>query len=70
MIRILCLTYISRASFCGTKANRADPDQTPQSAASDQALFSLHTEISFKFFNKNDKCHTKTLNVKMDSSNR
>ena len=70
MIRILCLTYISLASFCGTRANSADPDQTPQSPASDQALFSLQTEISSKFLNKNDKCHTKPLNVEMDSSNR
>ena len=30
--------------FCGSKANSADPDQTPHNAASDQGLHSLPTE--------------------------
>ena len=34
--------------FCGTKANRADPDQTPLNAASDKGLHCLLTECSIK----------------------
>ena len=37
------LTHISLA-FCGTWENSADPDQTPQDAASDQGLHCLFTE--------------------------
>ena len=41
------LTHISLASFCGTSANSAKPDHTPQNAASDQVLHGLLTEVSF-----------------------
>ena len=40
------LTHISLASFCGTLANSAKPDQTHQNAASDQVLHCLLTEVS------------------------
>ena len=43
------LTQISLASLFGTYANSADPDQTPQDAASDQGLHCLLTEN----YNKN-----------------
>ena len=33
------------ASFCGTSANSAEPDQMPQNVASDQVLHRLLTEI-------------------------
>ena len=33
--------------FCGTSANSAKPDQTPQNAASDQVLHCLLTKVSF-----------------------
>ena len=33
--------------FCGTSANIAKPDQTPQNTASDQALHCLQTEVFF-----------------------
>ena len=36
--------YKPRASFCGTYANRTDPDQAPQNAASAQDLHCLLTE--------------------------
>ena len=42
------LTQISLASFCGTSANSANTDQTPQNAASDQVLHCLLTGVSFK----------------------
>ena len=42
------LTHISLSSFCGTKANSGDPDQTPQNAASDQGLRCLLAESSFR----------------------
>ena len=34
--------------FCETKANCADPDQTPQYAAPDQGLYCLLTECSIR----------------------
>ena len=34
--------------FCGTSANSAKPDQTPQNAASDQVLHCLQTDFSIK----------------------
>ena len=36
--------------FNGTSANSAEPDQTPQNAASDQALHYLLTEGSIKIW--------------------
>ena len=44
--KILILTHISLAYFRGKLANRADPDQTPQNAASDQGLHCLLTACS------------------------
>ena len=41
--------------FYGTKANSADPDQTPHDAVSDQDLHYLLTECSIKFFETNTK---------------
>ena len=41
-------THISISSFCGTSANSAETDQTPQNTASDQLLHCLLTEVSFK----------------------
>ena len=41
--------------FWGTKANKADPDQTPQNEASDQGLNCLLTEFYIKMMNKNGK---------------
>ena len=38
--------YVWR-SIIGTLANSVDPDQTPQSAASDQGLHCLHYEHEF-----------------------
>ena len=34
--------------FCGTQANNAEPDQTPQNAASDQGLHCLLAESYIK----------------------
>ena len=45
------LTHLSQ----GAQANSADPDQTPQNAASDQVLRCLLTEIPFKKLIKNEK---------------
>ena len=45
---LFTLTHINLSSFCGTSANSAKPDQTPQNAASDQVLHCLQTEASFK----------------------
>ena len=43
------LTHISLLRpFCGTSANSAKPDQTPQHAASDQVLHCLLTEVFSK----------------------
>ena len=42
-------------------ANSADPDQTPQSAASDQGLHCLLTECSIKIRIKNEKYNLTTL---------
>ena len=35
--------------FCGTYANSADPDQTPQNAVSDQGLHCLLTNVLFRY---------------------
>ena len=43
-ISLVCLS-----PFCGTKANSADPDQTPQNAASDQGPHCLLTDVQFRF---------------------
>ena len=42
------LIHISLASHFGKQANSADPDQTPQNAASDQGLHCLLTGISIR----------------------
>ena len=42
------LTHICLATFYGTCANGAEPDQKPQNVASDQALHCLLTECIFK----------------------
>ena len=43
------ITHLSLACFCGTyKANRTEPDQTPQNVASDHGLNCLFTECSLK----------------------
>ena len=42
------LNFISLVSFLRTSANSAKPDQMPQIAASDQVLYCLLTEVSFK----------------------
>ena len=42
------LTLISLPAFCGTFATSAEPDQTLQSAASDQGLRCLLTKCSIK----------------------
>ena len=39
---VVSLTHLSQASHKGTLANRVDPDQMPQNAASDQGLHCLH----------------------------
>ena len=44
--RRLLLTHIRLASICGKLANSADPDQTPQIAASDQGHHCLLAECS------------------------
>ena len=49
-VQQLCLTHTCLASFNGTSANSADPDQTPQNTVSDQALRMFN-----KKFNKNEK---------------
>ena len=46
--RRVILTHISLVSLFGTKANSADPDQTPQNAASDQGLHCLLAGISIR----------------------
>ena len=46
------LTHISLESFCGTSANSAKPDQTPQNAASDQVLHCLLIGVSLKIWIK------------------
>ena len=40
------LTHTNLVSFCGTWANCAEPDQIPQSVASDPGLHCLLTECS------------------------
>ena len=40
------LTHFSLASFLCDRGNSADPDQTPQTAASDQGLHCLLAECS------------------------
>ena len=55
------------ASFFGTSANSAKPEQTPQKTASDQVLRCLQTEGSLKL-NKNENYHTTTLNLEVDLS--
>ena len=47
------LTHISLASFYGTSANSADPDQTPRD------LHCLLTEFRLKFGKKREKYHPK-----------
>ena len=42
------LTHLSLATFYGTSANCAEPDQTPQNVASDPVLDCLPTEGTFK----------------------
>ena len=37
---------ISLASFCGTSANSAKPDHTPQNAASDQVPHCFLTDLN------------------------
>ena len=49
------VTYISQASFCGTSANSAKPDQTLQNTASDQVLHCMRSEV-----NKNEKYRSTT----------
>ena len=43
---LVCMLFLNplvpSASIKGTLANSADPDQTPQNAASDQGLHRLH----------------------------
>ena len=41
-----CLTHLSLASFYGSFANNAEPDQTPLNVASDQVLHRLLTEYT------------------------
>ena len=53
--------------FLWTLANRADPDQTPQNAASDQGLHCMLTKCFFFFLNLNEK--TPTLTTKIDWDN-
>ena len=60
------LTHISKASLCEKSAKSAEPDQIPQSAASDQVLYCLLTEVFFKNSNKNENYHTTNLETKMD----
>ena len=46
--------------FFGTKANKADPDQTPQNESSDQGLNCLLKEFNIKMLNKNEKKYLPT----------
>ena len=41
-------THLNLASFYRTPTNSAEPDQTPQNAASDQVQHCLLTEYTFK----------------------
>ena len=66
---VVSLTRIILESFCGTSAKSAKQDQTSQNAASDQVLHRLLIEFSFKILNKNEKYHSTTLKLKVDSSN-
>ena len=67
------LTHISLASFYGTQANSADPDQMPQSVASDPVPDCLLTDCSIKFEkNNNTTLHPKSLKwtAPIDSSGK
>ena len=44
--------YKPRVFFVGHRQNTADPDQTPQNAASDQGLHSFLAGCSFKILEK------------------
>ena len=44
----IIVLYIALCPFGGTQTNGADPDHTPQNAASDQGLHFLLTEYSKK----------------------
>ena len=46
--RCVGISAIALCPFCGTQTNGADPDHTPQNAASDQGLHFLLTEYSKK----------------------
>ena len=46
------LPIYAQRSFCGTLANSAEPDQTPQNAASDQVFHCLFTECPMKMLLK------------------
>ena len=64
------LTHISLASFCGTSANSAKPDQTPQNVASDQVLHCLQTEVFYEIWIKmKKKPHLTSLKTEIDCSN-
>lgn len=51
-----------------TYVNSADPVQMPHSAASDQDLHFLLTEVSMQKQNENKNIHQKPLKAEMDSS--
>ena len=63
------LTHIRLASFLWNIGNGADPDQTPQNAASDQGLHCLLLEFSIKILCKNEKYHPTFLTTETDCSN-
>ena len=60
------LTHISLASHFWVLANGADPDQTPQNAASDKGLHCLLTGISIQNRTKMKKIHLTPLKCEMD----
>ena len=55
------LTHISLVSHFWDEGNSADPDQSPQDAASDQGLHCLLTGISIKNMAKMKKIHLTSL---------
>ena len=64
-----CKCYIDIMPTAATYANSADPDQTPQNAASDQSLHCFLTGISNRSRIKMKKVHQPPIKLEMDSSN-
>ena len=60
--------FVGLASFYGISTNNAEPDKTPQNAASDQFLHCFLTECTFIILNEIVNFYPKALKFEMASS--